>query len=364
MIAQIIRADDQIVDGCEMSGNNEDTQVASQEHDDYETTFVEPILRETNDRFTVYPIRYDEAWRLYKQSVAVFWTAEEIDSSEDLRQFDTLKDDERHFIKTILAFFAGADGIVVENLGARFLNEVQVPELRAFYTMQLAMEGIHAEVYALLIETLVRDNEEKLQLFRAIDEIPCVQKKANWARKWISDDTSGFATRLVAFAVVEGIFFSGAFCAIFWLKKRGLMPGLATANSFINRDEGLHTNFACHIYRDLLERKLTQGQVEAIVREAVDVELEFICDALPCALIGMNSDSMSQYIRFVADYLLVNLGHDKIYKDDNPFPFMEQISMEAKSNHFERRVVEYGKNNVMESLSNRMPHEFTLDADF
>ena len=326
--------------------------------------FIEPILRETNDRFTVYPIRHDEAWKLYKQSVACFWVPEELDLSEDSRQFETLKEDEKHFIKTILAFFAGADGIVVENLGARFLNEVQVPELRAFYTMQLAVEGIHAETYALLIETLVRESEEKQRLFHAIDEVPCIQKKADWARKWIADTSSNFATRLVAFAVVEGVFFSGAFCAIFWLKKRGLMPGLATANEFISRDEGLHTMFACHVYRDLLQQKLTQEQVAAIVSEAVDVELEFICDALPCALIGMNATSMGEYVRFVADHLMVSLGHDKMYESNNPFPFMEQISLNAKTNMFEKRISEYAKSNVMESLTDKMPREFTLDADF
>lgn len=325
---------------------------------------VETILDPSNDRFTVFPIRYDEAWKMYKQSVASFWVPEEICLEDDMRQFPSLKDDEQHFIKHVLAFFAGADGIVIENLAARFLNEVQLPELRAFYAFQLGMEQIHGETYSLLIDALVKDANEKSRLFHAIDEIPCIKKKAEWACSWIGDEKSTFATRLVAFAIVEGIFFSGAFCAIFWLKKRGLMPGLGTANEFISRDEGLHTQFACHVYRDLLQNKLSQDEVSKIVCEAVDIETEFICDALPCALIGMNSDSMTQYIQFVADWLLVNLGHDKVYQTKNPFAFMEQIGMDKKSNMFETRISSYAKSNVMESLNENANRTFTTEADF
>lgn len=325
---------------------------------------VEPILVPSNDRFTMFPIKYDTAWKFYKQAVASFWTVEEIDCVQDVKDFKTLKDEEKHFIKMVLAFFAGSDGIVLENLGTRFMNDVQIPELRAFYGFQIASETIHSETYSLMIDVLVDDTKEKERLFKAIDTIPCVGKKAEWASKWISAENADFATRLIAFACVEGIFFSGSFASIFWLKKRGLMPGLGFANSLISRDEALHRDFACHVYRDLLLNKLDQESVAQIVKAAVDVEREFVCESLPVNLIGMNSDHMSQYIEFVADHLLVTLGHSKIYNTSNPFPFMEMISMDAKENFFERRVSNYSKCNVMESLSNNMARTFALDVDF
>lgn len=324
----------------------------------------EAILKETNDRFTMFPIRYDGVWRMYKQSVASFWVPEELCFAQDVKDFEKLTVDEQHFIKMVLAFFAGADGIVIENLAARFLREVQVPELRAFYAFQLAIEDIHSETYSLMIDSLIRDTDEKLRLFQAIDNVQCIQLKADWARKWIADEHASFATRLVAFAVVEGVFFSGAFCSIFWLKKRGLMPGLSVANGFIARDEAMHTQLAVHVYRDLLQHKLTQEDVAGIVREAVDVETEFICASLPCALIGINAGQMAEYIQFVADYLMTSLGHTKIYFTENPFPFMEQISLQNRTNFFEARETSYQKTNVMDSLINNGPRTFTTDADF
>ena len=327
-------------------------------------TTAEPILKESAERFTMFPIRYDTAWKMYKQAAASFWVVEEIDTAEDKRHFDSLKDDEKHFIKMILAFFAGSDGIVLENLGARFMNEIQVPEIRAFYGFQIAIENIHSETYSLMIDVLVDDNDEKKQLFNAIETIPCIAKKANWAAKWIQDSSASFATRLVAFACVEGIFFSGSFAAIFWLKKRGLMPGLGFSNELISRDEALHRDFACHIYTDLLQNKLSEDDVHAIVREAVELECEFVCESLPVNLIGMNSAHMSQYIEFVADHLLLSLNHSKLYNTANPFPFMDAIGMDSKSNFFERRVSAYSKCNVMESLTNKQSRTFTTDADF
>lgn len=327
----------------------------------------EPILEPSSERWTMFPIKYDTAWRFYKQAVASFWVVEEIDQSEDRRQFESLKDDEKHFIKMVLAFFAGADGIVIENLGVRFMNEVQVPEIRAFYAFQTSMEAIHSEAYSLMIDVLVDDTDEKDRLFRAVDEIPCIEKKARWAEKWIQDPDATFATRLVAFACVEGVFFSGSFAAIFYLKKRGLMPGLCFANEFISRDEALHRDFACHLYNDLLANKLDQTSVESIVREAVDLEREFLQEALPVRLIGMNAEQMGQYIEFVADHLLVSLGHDKAYKSENPFAWMDQISMDGKSNFFERRVSCYAKTNVMNSLTKSEREQarvFTTEEDF
>ena len=324
----------------------------------------EPILEESLGRFTMFPVQYDSVWKMYKQSVASFWVPEELDFAQDIKDFAKLKPDEQRFIKMILAFFAGADGIVIENLAARFLREVQIPELRAFYAFQIAIENIHSETYSLMIKTLVQDPSEAGKLFRAIEDIPCIQAKADWARKWICSDTSTFAMRLVAFAVVEGIFFSGAFCSIFWLKKRGLMPGLSTANAFIARDEAKHTELAVHVYRDLLANKLDEDQVSEIVCDAVNVETDFICDSLPCAMIGINADSMMQYIKFVADWLMVSLGHKKIYSAENPFSFMEQISLQGKSNFFELRESSYQKSNVMSSLVGDSARTFTVDADF
>ena len=324
----------------------------------------EPLLDPSSSRHTIYPIQHDKAWRFYKQAVASFWVVEEIDMVADKRQFESLKESEQHFIKMVLAFFAGSDGIVLENLGNRFMREVQVPEVVAFYTFQMAIEGIHAETYSLMIDALVSDPTEKRHLFNAIDTIPCIARKAEWATKWIQSETANFATRLVAFACVEGIMFSGAFASIFWLKKRGLMPGLGFSNELISRDEGLHRDFACHLYTDLLLNKLAQDQVEAIVCEAVDLEKAFVCDALPVNLIGMNNQQMSEYIEFVADHLLVSLGHTRVYNTSNPFPFMEQISMEGKQNFFEGRVSSYSKSNVMAALTNNETRTFTTDADF
>jgi ribonucleoside-diphosphate reductase subunit M2 len=287
--------------------------------------------------------------------VDCFWRAEEIDFSKDMASWKTLTKDEKYFIKMIIAFFAGADGIVLENLGTRFMSEVQISEARAFYGFQIAMENIHSEVYSLLIDTYVKDRIEKDKLFKAMDNFPCIKKKADWAIKWINDKRSTFATRLIAFACVEGIFFSGAFCSIFWLKKRGKMPGLTFSNELIARDEALHTEFAVLLYKKLL-KKVSKKRVVEIVKEAVEIEREFICEALPCKLISMNSKLMSQYIEFVADRLMVQLGYDKIYDVSCPFDFMEQISIEGKTNFFEKRVGEY-------ALANKEKDETTFDLD-
>jgi ribonucleotide reductase beta subunit family protein with ferritin-like domain len=293
--------------------------------------------------FTLFPIKQNEEhlFKMYKQAVASFWTPEEIQFSKDQEHWEKLNDDERHFIKHVLAFFAGSDGIVQENLASRFQREVTSQPVKLFYSFQNAMEGIHSETYSLLIDTYVKDKDEQTHLFKAIDTIPCIQKKAEWALKWIESDKS-FATRLVAFAAVEGIFFSGAFCAIYWLKKRGLMPGLTFSNELISRDEGLHTLFAVALYHTL-DSKLEASVLSDILREAVTIEKEFICDALPCSLIGMNSKMMSQYIEFVADRLAVQLGVPKLYGTANPFDFMELISLEGKTNFFEKKVSEYSR---------------------
>jgi ribonucleoside-diphosphate reductase subunit M2 len=293
--------------------------------------------------FTLFPIKSSEKhlFEMYKTSVAVFWTPEEISFAKDAEDWGKLTNDEKHFIKRILAFFAGSDGIVQENLASRFQREVTSQVVKLFYSFQNAMEGIHAETYSLLIDTYVKDEEEKNELFNAIETIPCIAKKANWALKWI-DSQEDFAKRLVAFAVVEGIFFSGAFCSIYWLKKRGLMPGLTFSNELISRDEGLHTMFAVALYHTL-ETKLSEDDIREILIEAVALEKEFICDALPCSLIGMNSKMMSQYIEFVADRLAVQLGIQKIYRAQNPFDFMELISLEGKTNFFEKKVSEYSR---------------------
>lgn len=319
----------------------------------------EPILQENKDRFVLFPIKYDEIWKMYKQAEASFWTAEEIDLSADLADWERMTDNERHFIKHVLAFFAASDGIVNENLVVNFMQEVQIPEARCFYGFQVAIENIHAETYSLLIDTYIKDNQEKDHLFNAIETIPCVKKKADWALRWIEDAPS-FAHRLIAFAAVEGIFFSGSFCSIFWLKKRGLMPGLSFSNELISRDEGLHCDFACLLY-SMLENKLPEEEVKAIITEAVLSEQEFVTDALPVSLIGMNADLMSQYIEFVADRLLVALGQEKVYGVKNPFPFMEMISLQGKTNFFEKRVAEYQKAGVM---AEKDKQAFSLDEDF
>jgi ribonucleoside-diphosphate reductase beta chain len=303
----------------------------------------EILLKENKDRFVLFPIKYDKIWAMYKQSVNSFWTAEEVDLSADQKDWEKLSDGERHFITNVLAFFAASDGIVNENLAVNMMNAVQLPEARCFYGFQIMIENIHSEMYSLLIDTYVKDPAEKHRLFNALETVPCVTKKAEWALRWI--ENGSFAERLVAFAAVEGIFFSGSFCSIFWLKKRGLMPGLATSNEFISRDEGMHCDFACLLY-GMLEHKLTEQQVVDLIKSAVEIEQEFVTDALPVALIGMNAKLMSQYIEFVADRLLNSLGYNKIYNSENPFDFMETISLEGKTNFFEKRVSEYTKAGV------------------
>ena len=302
---------------------------------------TEPLLEEDPTRFVMFPIKDQTIWQMYKKQVDCFWRAEEVDLAKDGNDWDTLNADEKYFVTMILAFFASSDGIVLENLASRFMTEVQSSEARAFYGFQIAMENIHSEMYSLLIETYVSDSNEKNKLFNSLDNFPCIKKKADWAIKWINDKDATFATRLIAFACVEGIFFSGAFCSIYWLKKRGLMPGLTFSNELISRDEALHTEFAIYLYSKL-QNRLLKANLEAIVREAVEIEAEFICDALPCKLIGMNKVLMLQYIEFVADRLLVQLGNDKIYNSTNPFDWMEMISLEGKTNFFEKRVGEYG----------------------
>ena len=302
--------------------------------------FVEPLLQEDDNRYVMFPIKDQDIWKMYKKQEDLFWRAEEIDLSKDTKDWDTLNDDEKHFISMILAFFAASDGIVLENLGVRFMGEVQLSEARAFYGLQIAMENIHSITYSTLIDTYIKDKEQKHKLFNALNEYECIKKKGQWAIKWINDKKSNFATRLVAFACIEGIFFSGAFCAIYWMKKRGLMPGLTFSNELISRDEALHTEFAVLLHSKL-EKPLKKQKIHEIISEAVAIELEFINDALPCRLIGMNQVLMKQYIEFVADRLSVQLGGDKIYESKNPFDWMENISIETKTNFFEDRVSEY-----------------------
>jgi len=300
----------------------------------------EPLLTENPNRYVMFPIQDIDIWRSYKKQMDCFWRAEEIDFSKDMAHWEKLTDQERMFIKMILAFFAASDGIVLENLAQRFMSDVQLPEARAAYGFQIMIENIHSEVYSLLIDTYIKDKEEKHKLFTALDNYPCIKKKADWAVKWINDNRSSFASRLVAFACVEGIFFSGAFCSIYWLKKRGLMPGLTFSNELIARDEGMHTEFAVLLYSKL-QRKMKKSRIYDIIKDAVTIEKEFICEALPCRLIGMNGKLMSQYIEFVADRLVVQLGYEKIYNTANPFDFMEMISLEGKTNFFEKRVGDY-----------------------
>ena len=319
---------------------------------------IEPLLQEDDNRYVMFPIQDQSIWQMYKKQVECFWRAEEIDLSKDTADWDILHKDEKYFISMILAFFAASDGIVLENLAARFMGEVQLSEARAFYGFQIAMENVHSETYSLLIESYIKDREEKTLLFNAINNFPCIKKKADWAIKWIHDKRSSFATRLIAFACIEGIFFSGAFCSIYWLKKRGLMPGLTFSNELISRDEALHTEFAVLLYSKL-NKKVSKAKVVEIIKEAVDIEKEVICDALPCRLIGMNSELMCQYIEFVADRLSLQLGYDKIYDTKNPFDFMEMISIEGKTNFFEKRVAEY-------ALADKTKNDdiFDLDCDF
>ena len=318
----------------------------------------EPILTPDDNRFVMFPIKHDDIWQMYKKQVDCFWRAEEIDLTKDITHWDCLNSDERTFVSMILAFFAASDGIVLENLASRFMSDVQISEARAFYGFQIAMENIHSETYSLLIETYIKDKLEKSKLFNAIENFPCIKKKSDWAQKWIHDNRSSFATRLVAFACVEGIFFSGAFCSIFWLKKRGLMPGLTFSNELISRDEALHCEFAVLLYSKLV-KKIDKSRIYEIIKEAVEIEIEFICEALPCRLIGMNSELMSQYIKFVADRLVVQLGYKKIYNVSNPFQFMELISLEGKVNFFEKRLSDY-------ALANKSNTDiaFDLNEDF
>jgi len=319
----------------------------------------EPLLQENPNRYVMFPIQDQDIWDMYKKHVASFWTAEEIDLSQDTKDWKKLSDNERHFVKHVLAFFAASDGIVLENLLENFGLDVQLPEARSFYGFQAAMENIHSETYSLLIDTYVDDTAEKRKLFDAMHTMPCVQKKAEWAVKWIKEDAS-FAQRLIAFAAVEGIFFSGSFCAIFWLKKRGLMPGLTFSNELISRDEGLHTDFACLLYKRIM-RRLEEEDAHKLIKSAVDAEIEFVTASLPVRLIGMNADMMTEYIKFVADRLCFALGYEKIYNAKNPFDWMEMISLQGKTNFFERRVGEYQKANV---LADENANVITFDMDF
>ena len=296
-------------------------------------------MEENPNRFVILPIQYKDMWKMYKDQMACFWTVDEIDLSQDVKDWQKLSGDEQHFIKHVLAFFAASDGIVLENLAQRFCTEIQVPEARCFYGFQMMMENIHSETYSILIDTLVQEETEKTFLFQAINNIPSVKQKANWAIKWI-DSSDCYAERLIAFAAIEGIFFSGSFCAIFWVKKRGLMPGLTFSNELISRDEGMHTDFACLLYKHL-QNKLTNERIIEIIDEAVQIEMEFVSSSLPVELIGMNSGLMSQYIRFIADRLLYTLGVPKYYGDGNPFEWMDMISLQGKTNFFDKRVGDY-----------------------
>ena len=316
---------------------------------------TDPLLKEDTSRYVMFPIQDEDIWKMYKKQVDCFWRVEEVDLSKDLMSWNTLNEDEQYFIKMIIAFFAGSDGIVLENLGMRFMCEVQLSEARAFYGFQIAMENIHSEMYSLLIDTYIKDTIEKQKLFEALQHFPCIKKKADWAIKWIHDEQSCFATRLLAFACVEGIFFSGAFCSIYWLKKRGKMPGLTFSNELISRDEALHTEFAVLLYKKL-QKQVSKERVYEIIKEAVAIEKEFICEALPCKLISMNSTLMSAYIEFVADRLVMQIGFDPIYKTPNPFDFMELISIEGKTNFFEKRVGEY-------ALATKTKDETVFDMD-
>ena len=322
---------------------------------------VEPILKENKDRFVIFPIKHHDLWEWYKKCEASFWTAEEIDLSEDLNDWkNKLNDDERYFIKHILAFFAASDGIVNENLAENFVNEVQYSEAKFFYGFQIMMENIHSETYSLLIDTYVKDDAEKDKLFNAIETFPAIKKKADWALKWIESDS--FAERLIAFAGVEGIFFSGAFCSIFWLKKRGLMPGLSFSNELISRDEGVHCDYAVHLHNNHLVNKVPKERITEILTDALDIEKEFITESLPASLIGMNSKLMTQYLEFVTDRLLVELNCDKVYNVTNPFDFMDMISLQGKTNFFEKRVSEYQKAGVLNNDTKST--EISCDADF
>ena len=318
----------------------------------------ELLLKKNKNRFVLFPIKYNDIYEQYKLAESAFWTSNEIDLSKDLNDWEKLTTNEQYFIKNIIGFFAGSDGIIMENLAIRFLNEIEIPEVRAFYSYQIFNENVHSETYSLLIDTYIKDNEEKIKIFNSIENIPCVSKKATWAYKWINNNEVNFATRLLAFAIVEGIFFSGSFCAIYWLKKRGLMPGLTFSNELISKDENMHCHFACLLY-SYITHKLKEETVHKIFKEAVEIEKDFIINSLPCNMIGMNSELMKEYIEFVSDRLLIQLGYNKIWNSNNPFDFMELISLRPKSNFFELRVGEYAKSNISENNDT-----FELDNDF
>jgi len=319
---------------------------------------IEPLLESTDERFVMFPLQHNDVWQMYKKQVDCFWRAEEVDLSKDLGDWVKLTPDEKHFISVVLAFFAASDGIVLENLALRFMGDVQIAEARSFYGFQIAMENIHSEMYSLLIDTYIKDSVEKDRLFHATANFPCITKKADWAKKWIGDNRSSFAARLVAFAAIEGIFFSSSFASIYWIKKRGILPGLTFSNELISRDEALHTEFAILLYGKM-QTKLSKKRIHEIITDAVDIEKEFITEAIPCRMIGMNATMMTQYIEFVADRLCMQLGYEKIYKSQNPFDFMELISVESKVNFFERTNSEY-------ALANKTVDEgvFNLDMDF
>jgi ribonucleoside-diphosphate reductase beta chain len=323
----------------------------------------EKILVENPHRFVLFPIEHEDIWKLYKQQEACIWTAEEIDLGQDISDWDNkLNNDEQHFIKNVLAFFAASDGIVNENISMNFVNEVQYTEAKMFYGFQIMMENIHSETYSLLIDTYIKDKEEQMHLFHAMDTVPSIKKKANWAVKWINSES--FVERLIAFAAVEGIFFSGSFCSIFWLKKRGLMPGLTFSNELISRDEGMHCDFACHLYNHHIENKLSEKKIQEIICGALAIEKEFILESLPVRLIGMNSDLMSKYLEFVTDRLLISLGCSKVYNATNPFDFMENIAIQGKTNFFEKRVAEYQKAGVHNKSDEELGSAFSADMDF
>lgn len=319
---------------------------------------IEPLLEQTDERFVMFPLQHNDVWEMYKKQVDCFWRAEEVDLSKDLGDWAKLTPDEKHFISVVLAFFAASDGIVLENLALRFMGDVQIAEARSFYGFQIAMENIHSEMYSLLIDTYIKDAVEKDRLFNATANFPCITKKADWAKKWIGDNRSSFAERLVAFAAIEGIFFSSSFASIYWIKKRGILPGLTFSNELISRDEALHTEFAILLYSKM-QTKLSKKRIHEIITDAVDIEKEFITEAIPCRMIGMNATMMTQYIEFVADRLCMQLGYEKIYKSQNPFDFMELISVESKVNFFERTNSEY-------ALANKTVDEgvFNLDMNF
>jgi ribonucleotide reductase beta subunit family protein with ferritin-like domain len=324
---------------------------------------TEILLTEDASRLTIFPIKHENIWDMYKKAVSSFWTAEEVDLSKDIDDFNSLNENERNFIKNILAFFSSSDTIVNINLGERFLNEVQLLEAKFFYAFQMTIENIHSETYSLLIDTYFKDPKEKHEAFNAIQYTPCIKKKADWCFRWINDNDASFAQRLLAFAIVEGVFFSGAFCSIFWLKERGLMPGLCFSNELISRDEGMHVEFAVLLY-SMIKERLSQEVVHQIIREAVEVEKNFIIESIPCSMLGMNAELMGSYIEFVADRLLVQMNYEKIWNAGNPFPFMERISIETKSNFFESRVSQYSKANVGSKQEHSEIRKFTLDADF